>query len=228
AAFFVRARLWIVLVLILGLVSTVSGSGVVIVLVGVTVMLFHRSRRLLLRYAVLAVGAVALASLTPFGSLLIGRSTEFQYENSSTTLRAIEPYRLLYPQWIEHFNGVLLGYGPGSSQRIVADSNVLGLLVPSPAKVFFEYGLLPGLVLAAFILGCYWGSTSRAFALALLASLWSLQPGITTSVFVIPVLALVSLWSPRTGAPIESMLPAPRPAPAQTSPPVRSSAMSTT
>ena len=84
---------------------------------------------------------------------------------------------------------------------------MLGLLVPSPAKVFFEYGLVAGVVLAAFLLGCYWGGPSRAMGLSLLVSLWLLQPGVTTMVIVAPLLAMVTLWSPRPGLPIEKLLP---------------------
>jgi len=90
---------------------------------------------------------------------------------------------------------------------VVNDTNIVGLLVPSPIKVFFEYGLLPGLVLAGFLLLCYWGGPSRAFGLSLLASLWLLQPGTTTMVIVAPLLVFVSLWSPRTGPPIEELDP---------------------
>ena len=209
AAFFIRARMWMVVVLIAGLIATVSGSGVVIVLVGGLVMVLHRSRRLLMRYLLLAAITVAASTFTQFGSLLVSRSTEYQSNDSSTSLRATLPYSLLFPKWIEQLPGMVFGYGPGSSQRVVTESNVLGLLVPSPAKIFFEYGLIAGFVLAAFILGCYWGGPSRSFALALLFSLWILQAGITTSVFVVPVLALVTLWSPRIGPPIESILPLP-------------------
>ena len=207
AALFVRARWWTVVVLILGLVATASGSGIVIVIVGVLVMLLHRCRQLLTKYALLGGVTVVLATLTPFGSLLLDRSSEFSSSGSSASLRAFEPYGVLFPRWTEQLSGVLWGYGPGSSQRIVTDTNVLGLLVPSPAKVFFEYGLVAGVVLAAFLLGCYWGGPSRAMGLSLLVSLWLLQPGVTTMVIVAPLLAMVTLWSPRPGLPIEKLLP---------------------
>ena len=211
AALFVRARLWVMAILLLGLVSTLSGSGIAIVVVGVLVMLFHRSRRLLVPFIGVSIVVILASAFTQFGQILLGRTTEFQSADSSTSLRALEPYSLLYPRWTESLSGMVLGYGPGSSQRVVSDANILGLLVPSPAKVFFEYGLIAGIVLAAFILLCYWGSPSRAFALTLLCSLWVLQTGITTIVFVTPLLALVSLWSPRIGPPIETILPLPRP-----------------
>lgn len=209
AAIFVRAHIGVVVLLLLGLISTVSGSGIVMVGVGLVVMVLHRCRVLLLRYAPLALATVVASTFTPFGQLLLDRSTEFQSDGSSASLRALEPYSVLYPRWIENFSGVILGYGPGSSQRVVNETNILGLLVPTPAKIFFEYGLIAGLVLATFMLMCYWGSPSRTFGLALLASLLVLQPGTTTIVIVAPLLVLVTLWSPRTGKPIENLLPEP-------------------
>lgn len=205
AAVFVRARMWMILVLILGLIATVSGSGIVIVLVGLLVMVVHRSRVLLVRYAVIAVAAVGASLLTPFGAMLLERSTEFQGENTSTSLRALQPYDVLIPQWTTDPLGMLIGYGPGSSQRAVEATNVLGLLVPTPLKIFFEYGLIAGFVLAVFLLVCYWGGPSRTFSVTLLVSLWVLQPGSTTLTITLPLLVLVTLFSPRWGPPLETL-----------------------
>lgn len=203
AAIFVRARNWVVVSLGAGLLATASGSGVFIVVLGVLVMLVHPCRRLLVRYSGFGLIAVVVATVSPIGALMIGRATEFQSADSSTNLRALEPYVALVPRWTHDLGGLLLGWGPGSSQRVVSDTNIPGLLVPSPAKIFFDYGLVAGLVLAVFILGCFWGGRSRAFALSLVVSLWILQPGVSTSVFVTPVLVFVTLWSPRSGPALE-------------------------
>lgn len=205
AAVFVRARPWVVLVLVLGLIATVAGSGIVIVLVGLVVIAAHRSRRLLLRYGLITAVGVGASLFTPFGPLLLSRSTEFQGEDTSTSLRALQPYEVLYPHWVADPVGMLIGYGPGSSQRIVESTNVLGLLVPTPAKIFFEYGLLAGFLLAGFMLVCYWGGPSRTFAVTLLVSLWALQPGSTTLTITLPLLVLVTVFSPRWGPPIETL-----------------------
>ncbi|HEY5879952.1 MAG TPA: hypothetical protein VIU11_13655 [Nakamurella sp.] len=205
AAIFTRARMWLVVLLILGLIATVAGSGIMIVLVGVAVLLAHRSRNILLRYAPVAAVAVGISLLTPFGANLLDRSTEFQADNSSTSLRALQPYEVLWPRWTADPIGALLGYGPGSSQRIVDSTNVLGLLVPTPAKIFFEYGMITGFLLAVFMLICYWGGPSRTFGVSLLVSLWVLQPGATTLTITLPLLVLVTLFSPRWGPPIETL-----------------------
>jgi hypothetical protein len=205
AAVFTRARLWLVVLLILGVIATVAGSGIMIVLVGLVVVLLHRSRTILLRYAPVAAVAVGISLFTPFGANLLERSDEFQSDNSSASLRALQPYDVLWPRWIGDPVGALLGYGPGSSQRIVDSTNVLGLLVPTPAKIFFEYGMIAGLLLAVFMLICYWGGPSRSFGVSLLVSLWVLQPGATTLTIMLPLLVLVTLFSPRWGPPIETL-----------------------
>ena len=166
AAIFTRAKGWIIIILVIALATTVSGSGVAIAGVGLVVMMLHRSRRLVLRYAPVAVIAGIAASLTTFGSLLLQRTNEIQQPGSSASLRALEPYSFLYPYWISDLAGLILGYGPGSSQRIITDSGIMGLLVPTPIKIFFEYGLFPGAILAAFLLVCYWGGPSRAFGIS--------------------------------------------------------------
>ena len=203
AAIFVRSRNWVIVVLGAGLLATVSGSGVIIVLLGLLTMLFYPCRRLLVRYSGVGLITLVLVIASPIGALMIGRATEYQSTNSSTSLRVLEPYTTLIPKWTDDLWGLLLGWGPGSSQRIVTDTNISGLLVPSPAKIFFDYGLIAGLVLAVFILSCFWGGPSRAFALSLVLSLWLLQSGVSTSVIVAPVLVFVTLWSPRAGPALE-------------------------
>ena len=219
AAIFARVKWWNILLTVLGLVATVSGSGIVIALIGLGVMTLHRSRKLLLRYLPLVLVVLMGALFTPFGRIMLSRATEFQADNSSTALRAIDPYAVLYPRWIDSFQGVLLGYGPGSAQRVITRTNVLGLSIPSPAKVFFEYGMLAGLVLAAFMFICYWGSPSRALAVSLLMSYWLFIPGVTTVMVLAPLLATVSLWSPRVGPLVEVVRPDRRRQPDAESPP---------
>lgn len=203
ASVYVRASALRLCVLMAGLVATVSGSGLALLGVGVLVMAVHPVRRALYRYfPVMGVVAFAATS-TPFGVILLERVTEFQRDGSSTSLRATEPYRYLWPSWVEERASVLLGLGPGSAQDVVERTRVLGLLVPSPAKVFFEYGLLAGGVLAVFLLVCYVGGPARGFSVSLLLSLWLIQPGTTTLLITAPLLIFVTLWSPRRGPVLE-------------------------
>jgi hypothetical protein len=197
AAILVRARRTTVLVLAAGTLSAAAGSGVAILVVALIVMLALPGRRVLRPYAWPAgIGLLAVLA-TPIGQGLVARIPEVFVRNSSANLRAVLPYQYLWARWSDSLDIVLLGGGPGSSQALVGDSGILGLQVPTPIKIFFDYGLLAGGVLALFILICYLGGPSRALAFSFFVSLWTLQPGTTTAVVVAPLLLLVTWWSPR-------------------------------
>ena len=195
------ARLRSLAVLLAGMVAATSGSGFAILVVALVVLLLSPARTLLRRFALPGVLVVAAGLASPQGQSIAGRLGTGGGVDPSLGLRAISPYSYLWPQWSTDLSLILLGGGPGSSQRLVDRSGILGLLVPTPIKIFFDYGLIAGLVLAAFILVCFVGGPSRTLSLALLISLWTLQPGTTTMVVVIPVLLLVAWWSPRADSP---------------------------
>lgn len=203
AALLSRASAAAIVVLIVGLVATVSGSGVVLVIGGVVILLLSRSRTVLAPYWFLGIVTVIATSLTTFGEVLLSRSTEVQSDNSSAALRSTLPYEVITPRWVSDPLAVVLGWGPGSSQRVVNDSGIIGLLVPTPVKIFFEYGLVAGLVLAGMFLLAFWGGPSRTLSIPLAVTLLFLQPGLTTAIITVPVLALVTLWSPRWGPQME-------------------------
>lgn len=203
-ALLLRSRIRTLLLLGVGLACTLSGSGVFIVVIGLIVLLASRFRRHLRGYLLAGGIAVAVLLLTPFGQQMAARATELGTSGSSASLRSLDPYRFLWPRWTADPLTALVGHGAGSSQKIISDSGVAGLLVPSPIKVFFDYGLVAGVVLAAFLLFCYVGGPSRAVAIALLGSSWLLQPATTTFVLALPTLLFVTWWAPRDGRPLES------------------------
>jgi len=199
AALLVGARMVTVALLVGGLIVATSGSGLAILVVALVVLLASPARSQLRQHLIPAGVVLAIGLSSPMGQSIVGRLGESGTDQSSTSLRAIYPYQYLWPTWVTDLSGVVLGFGPGSSQRLVEQSGLLGLLVPTPVKIFFDYGLLAGAVLAAMILFCYLYGPSRAITVSLLVSLWALQPGTTTMVVVMPVLLLVTWWSPRPG-----------------------------
>ncbi len=197
-------RIRILALIAAGLVAATAGSGLAIILVGAIVMLGYPIRRNFVRYMPLAViGAVGLF-VTPFGSSIIGRVTEAGDSQSSASLRGILPYAYLWPQWVADPWAVMLGRGASSSQTLALESGITGLLIPSPVKIFFEYGLLAGLVLAMLLLFSYVGGPSRSLPVTLLVSLWVLQPGTTTIAVILPVYLVSTWWSPRIDPVLES------------------------
>lgn len=206
AALLIRATMPVVLFLGAAILCTTAGSGVIIVGVAVIVIIFSTYRWALARYLILIPPVIAFAA-TPWAAPIVSRAGEFtgsSGSNNSTNLRAIQPYDVLFPKFVEHPMTVLFGGGPGSSQQIISNQHILGLLVPTPLKIFYEYGVIAGLALATFLLFMYLGGPSRSLAITLAVSLWTLQPGTTTTVFVVAVPLLVTWWTPRGGGPIEN------------------------
>ncbi len=186
------------MILVSGLVSAVSGSGFAIVAVGAVALFFSGHRKNLLPYVLPMVGVICLSAATPMGQSILSRLTEFNDAESSTSARALEPYRILLPDWAADKAAVLMGMGAGSSQRVVDASGFDGLLVPTGLKITYDYGLLGGALLAGFLMLCYVRVPSHVITVSLVLSMWTLQPGLTATPFVIIVLIVGTWWAPRT------------------------------
>jgi hypothetical protein len=183
-----------VLVLVAGLLSTVAGSGIAIVAVYIVCLLLGGRIGSLRRYAVPALLLVGAFTTTIFGQAVNQRVLEFGDARSSTSLRAIEPYIQLLPFWVDDPVSVVIGQGPGSSAEIVRDLGIIGLLVPSTAKVLFDYGLVGGTGLILLMIFTYVRSPEPLFALSMAASMFVLQTA--SQPLVICSIMLFAFWSP--------------------------------
>ncbi|MGQ0576677.1 MAG: hypothetical protein ACT4RN_21125 [Pseudonocardia sp.] len=226
-AILLRERWWRLAVLTVGLFTTFAGSGFFVVLVGVAVLLVFPARTILRRYALPAIGVLAVVLLTPVVQPLIDRSSgEFSDESSSLSLRAIQPYVELWPRWSGDELAALLGRGAGSAQRYVNDLGIDDLLMPTFGRIIFDYGLVAGMILTAVLVFNYLDGPSASIAFTCFVSLWALQPGGSQVVFALPLMALVTWFAPRRGPRIEEVLNLiePPPAPRRRSPLLRSTA----
>jgi hypothetical protein len=204
AAVLSRVVWWKLLILAAGMFCTFGGSGFIVVIIGLLAMLVFPARTLLVRYAAAAGIVVVLALTTPLVQPLLERaSTEFFDSNSSASLRAVSAYIALWPRWSGDTLGVLLGRGAGSAQRYANDLAIADLLVPTPARTLFDFGLIAGSVLIVTLLFYYLDSPSASIAFTTFFSLWVFQPGGSQVVFALPVMVLVTFFAPRVGHRIE-------------------------
>jgi hypothetical protein len=183
-----------VLLLLAGLLSTVAGSGIAVVGVYVLCLLLVGRIGNLRRYALPALLVVAAFTTTVFGQAVSQRVLEFGEPRSSTSLRAVEPYLLLWPHWVSDPVSVVIGQGPGSSAEVVRGLAIEGLVVPSTAKVLFDYGLVGGTGLIILMIFTYVRSPEPLFALSLAASMFVLQTA--SQPLVICSIIALALWSP--------------------------------
>lgn len=129
------------------LAISISASGIPVLLLGVFFLLPRIGFR---PGVVLACVGAGLAALH-FGLLspIIAKLTEGTSGDTSTSLRLLLPYRLIYPLVADE---PVLGHGPGSADTRAMDFNLPGLQVPTPLKALYEYGYLGTVVLLLIVL----------------------------------------------------------------------------
>ncbi len=203
ASLLVRMRWWVIALQVLAIGSTYSGSGILLLVLALAVMIAHRYplpwRGYLVAAAVGLVGVFASGA----GAMMLGRLAEGSNSRSSTSLRTVTPYELVWPIFERSPIGMLVGRGPGASQDVVDAFGIPGLLAPTPLKLLFEYGFVGGGMLAVFMVVCVMKSPSRTLAFSQFIALWTIQAGSTSIFILIPLFVTVTAWNPRSGLCIE-------------------------
>ncbi len=151
-----RARAWQVLILAAGLASAVSGTGIILLVSGIALMLVRAPWRIRPAYLLAtSVGAVGLLVWTPAGGLLLNRSDEVAQPDSSGYARFVAPYLEVREGLASEPVRYLIGAGPGTVERLLTSNRngmgveVLYSVIP---KLAFEYGLIAGGLVALFVL----------------------------------------------------------------------------
>ncbi|MGY2002820.1 hypothetical protein [Blastococcus sp. SYSU DS1024] len=142
AALHLRAPWWKALLICLGIVPTLAGNGIVIVLLGLPVLAVRGRLREVARLSLLGVVAALFALLTPLAELFVRRSSELS-GGGSASLRLIEPYEALIPRFSSSTWSTFFGYGPGTSDAYLqALQPGVAVLNPYLTKLLNEYGLV--------------------------------------------------------------------------------------
>jgi hypothetical protein len=196
-ALMARVRVGWAVLIAAGMLSTVAGSGLALVAVFLLVLALQGRLGSLRRYLIPGAAVFAVFSFTVLGDAVLGRLGEAGQQNSSTSLRSIQPYVYLWPRWLSDPIGIFIGYGPGSSVNMLNTLGIEGLLVPSIAKVLFDYGLVAGALLIALMVSTYLRGPSSAFAISLAASMFLIQA--PAGPLVMCSVVAISLWAPATG-----------------------------
>ncbi|HMR48170.1 MAG TPA: hypothetical protein PKE40_02540 [Arachnia sp.] len=181
-----------------GILCTTAGSGILVVLLYAIVSVIRGDGRHLVRYLLFGIPVLLIGVASALGEAILNRVGEAGDSRSSASLRAVEPYIHLVPRWLSDWVLTLIGGGAGSSQRVIEDLGIRGLLVPTPAKVLFDYGLLGGALMLAMILLAYRRSPAPALAFALVVSMLALQG--SAQPLVILSLFTVTMFAPQQGS----------------------------
>lgn len=149
-----HVRAWKQVVLLAGLASAVSGTGVVLLAVGGLLVLLRAPQ--LVRPSHLLAGAVGivLVLLSPVAELLLSRRGELAEPGSSGYARFVSPYREVLKGLADDSSRSLVGGGAGMTERLLASNRYGGgddVLYGVLPKLFFEYGILAGGLVILFL-----------------------------------------------------------------------------
>jgi hypothetical protein len=197
-------RWWRIALLGVGLVTTFSGTGIVLLGAGLLVLAVRRGGRWAARAAVCLAAAAIAVSFTPAGTLLLERSTETAQQGSSGYIRFVAPYELVLASVPEDTSALLVGRGPGSISRDAEffNPNNVEANYPTIPKLVGEYGLPAALAFLAFILMLFLRGAPSA-TLGLMAGLlfFVLSSALLTAPIVYFAWLISGLFA--TGPPVE-------------------------
>ncbi|MPQ97956.1 hypothetical protein GB931_08470 [Modestobacter sp. I12A-02628] len=149
-----HVRAWKILVLCGGLASAVSGTGIVLLLAGVLLLLLRAPQRIRISHVVAAAVVVLITLLGPTAPLLLGRTGEVSQTNSSGNTRFVTPYTSAVERLESEPGLYLAGGGPGMSDGVAATPGQIGANFTIVPKLVLEYGLLAGGLFTLFLLFC--------------------------------------------------------------------------
>jgi hypothetical protein len=152
----IKAPAWQPLVLGLGMAATLSGTGILLLIVGITMMLILVPNRIRGSYVIAGVLGLIIVFQTPAADLLLSRSNETSQQGSSGYLRFVQPYEEVGKGLTQDASRYLVGAGAGSSERLLTSDRDgkagVAVVYGIAPKLGFEYGLIAAVIFVSFLL----------------------------------------------------------------------------
>jgi len=184
---------WRMLVLGTALALSFSGTGLVLFMAIVPLMLLTRGRGGLLLIMVPAMIAAGVVLAGPKIALLVDRLQEFSSDQSSGFARFLSPFYLFHDYLYPDAATTLFGMGPGTIETYTLKTAYL-IHDPTWGKLIFEYGFLGALPFAAFVGYCFFaGARSIWLAAALFIDYLLLGGNLVDARLQVLILVLVVL-----------------------------------
>jgi len=195
----VRVRSWQLLVLALGMASTLSGTGILLLVVGVGLVVVRSPRLIRPPYVLAGLLGLVIVFQTPAADFLLSRSDEASQSGSSGSLRFVQPYTEVFAGLQAEPVRYLVGAGPGTADRLLesdAGGKVGEAVVYTIApKLAFEYGLIAAVVFMAFMLvSILRGPPMPALPAAVIFMLFFLSGSLLQPHTVAMAWLLTSIW----------------------------------
>ncbi|MCD5350860.1 hypothetical protein [Kineosporia mesophila] len=198
-ALLIRAPAWQPALLGIGMASTLSGTGIILLVVAVGLMVVVAPNRI--RPAYVLAGAVGLAIVfaTPAANILLDRRDETSQQGSSGYIRFVQPYTEVSAGLSDNPTRLFVGAGPGSADRLLTSFRSGGdaVVYTIAPKLAFEYGLVAMVVFVAFLMvSVYRGPPIPVLPTAMLFMIFFLSGSLLQAHTVALAWLLTSLWGP--------------------------------
>ncbi|MEP6696111.1 MAG: hypothetical protein ABJA34_04435 [Pseudonocardiales bacterium] len=192
-------RQWRLALYAAALLTTVSGTGVLLLGLGLLVLAIRRGGRWTIRALLVVAVAAALISLTPLGKIASSRSREASTTNSSGNARFVAPYVQVFNGFARDVPTMLVGRGPGAVTRstgsLFFNPERVEVNYPVVAKLAAEYGLLATVAFTWFIaVAILRGARSPTLGAVLLLLYFILSGSLLQPATVYTVLVLAALF----------------------------------
>ncbi|WP_248831669.1 hypothetical protein [Frankia sp. Mgl5] len=149
---------WRYVMYVLALLSTVSGTGVLLLAAALVLLSVHKGARFATTALVGVSIVVLILSFTPAADIFAQRATETSSNNSSGSLRFVQPYTRTWEALDKDPLTVLFGSGPGFADRDAAAfylKTSLPLNYALLPKLVLEYGVIGTVAFLAFVMAMF-------------------------------------------------------------------------
>jgi hypothetical protein len=149
-----RAPAWQPLILGLGMAATLSGTGILLLVVGVALLFLRVPNRIRPSYMIAGIVGLVIIFNTPAANILLDRRTETSQQGSSGYIRFIQPYTEVSDGLAKDPVRYVIGAGPGASDRLLTSfrSGGAAVVYTIAPKMAFEYGLIGAVLFVSFLL----------------------------------------------------------------------------
>lgn len=146
-----RVRTWQLLLLVAGLASAVSGTGILLLAGSGILVLFRAPGRIRPAYVIGLACAVVAVLLSPVAPAFLNRTGEVNQPSSSGYARFVAPYETVSKALVADPIRYVTGAGAGNAERMLSSNND-GTLFSIVPKLAFEYGIVAGGIFVLFLL----------------------------------------------------------------------------
>jgi hypothetical protein len=185
--------------LMAGIVATVSGTGVILALIGLGAVGLSERRRQLLRIGAGVLVAAFLVAVSPAGSIFMSRIDESSSSTSSASGRFRIPYQVAVDGLSSDPLALLAGRGPGDAERTslrIEKATGVTAVFPVVPKVAIEYGVPALVMFLGFVLtATLRGVPSRSLAVPVLVMYFTLSGSLLQPATVYLLYLMTSLFA---------------------------------